>query len=56
MGTKMAAAFGNIFMSKVETQILNQTHFNHLHGNDIRPILTLDYTRNRKSRVHRKSK
>ena len=30
MGTKMAVAFSNIFMNKVETEILSQSLFKHL--------------------------
>ena len=26
MGTKMAVAFANVFMAKVETEVLNQAH------------------------------
>ena len=35
MGTKMVVAFANIFMAKVETEILNQSALNRSFGNDV---------------------
>ena len=53
MGTKIAVAFANIFMAKVETEILNQSvKTTHLKTIYRRHIFPLDYKQRGDKAVH----
>ena len=55
MGTKMAVAFTNIFMSKEESEIISQSALKPLESLETlyrRHILTLDYNQRKHNTVH----